>query len=396
MKILHCCLAAFYIDDYSYQENILPKIHKMMGYDVEILASTETYLDNKTLGYTSKGIYTTKDGILLTRIPYIRWIPHALARKLRLYEQVDAYLESSRPDIIFMHDCQFLSVWSFVAYAKKYKVRILVDCHTDFINSGRNWVSKNILHKLVYRRCAKTIEPYTAQFYGTLPLRIEFLNQVYGISKDKIELLPFGADDTVFKWSNREMLRLQMRVHLNLNEQDKVFITGGKIDKRKNIHLLASTFVDFVEQSGRNELKLIVFGKPADDLEADIKRLSRHPSVRYVEWIHSEQLHKYFFAADVAFFPGTHSVLWEEAVGLGVPCIFLRWKGVEHVDLGGNCVFIDHADKASIRNVLLSIVNDDTRLERMKKVAMEKGPKLFSYIHIARKAIEQSVGISEK
>ena len=49
MKVLHCCLAAFYIDDYGYQENILPKMHKIQGHQVKIVSSTETYIDNQTL-----------------------------------------------------------------------------------------------------------------------------------------------------------------------------------------------------------------------------------------------------------------------------------------------------------------------------------------------------------
>ena len=56
MKIMHPCLAAFYIDDYGYQENILPKAHKKSGHDVEIVASTEVYSDEKTLTYCSPKI----------------------------------------------------------------------------------------------------------------------------------------------------------------------------------------------------------------------------------------------------------------------------------------------------------------------------------------------------
>ena len=73
MKILHCCLACFYIDDYSYQENILPKFHKIQGHDVKILASTETYIDNKVLGNTVSGTYYNEDGIEVTRINYSKY-----------------------------------------------------------------------------------------------------------------------------------------------------------------------------------------------------------------------------------------------------------------------------------------------------------------------------------
>lgn len=43
MKILHLCLANFYIDNYSYQENMLPKFHKKLGYEVEIIASMQSF-----------------------------------------------------------------------------------------------------------------------------------------------------------------------------------------------------------------------------------------------------------------------------------------------------------------------------------------------------------------
>ena len=46
MKIVHLCLACFYPDNYSYQENILPKYHKKMGYDTEVIASLETFDKN--------------------------------------------------------------------------------------------------------------------------------------------------------------------------------------------------------------------------------------------------------------------------------------------------------------------------------------------------------------
>ena len=88
MKILHCCLACFYIDNYSYQENILPKFHKIQGNDVKILASTETYIDNKVLGNTVSGSYFNEDGIEVTRINYSKYLPLFLAKKIRKYIDV--------------------------------------------------------------------------------------------------------------------------------------------------------------------------------------------------------------------------------------------------------------------------------------------------------------------
>jgi 1,2-diacylglycerol 3-alpha-glucosyltransferase len=63
MKILHCCLASFYIDNYGYQENILPALHKRDGHEVHIIASTETYIENKSIGYINAGSYLSDTNI---------------------------------------------------------------------------------------------------------------------------------------------------------------------------------------------------------------------------------------------------------------------------------------------------------------------------------------------
>ena len=151
MKILHICLAQFYIDDFSYQENVLPRIHQLQGHSVAILASTETYIGTK-LGYVKPAAYQTKEGIAVTRIPYVSWLPHAVAKKLRIYKGVMKVIERFDPEIIFIHDCQFISIKEIARYANRHKdLKIYVDGHTDFINSGKSWVSKNVLHKMIYR-----------------------------------------------------------------------------------------------------------------------------------------------------------------------------------------------------------------------------------------------------
>ena len=178
MKILHCCLAAFYIDNYSYQENILPKFHKLQGHDVRILASTETYLDNKKLGYTNSGVYLNENAIEVKRINYIKWLPFRVIKKLRIYVGVKEVLESFEPDIIFIHNTQFASILEIAEYCKKTKnVKVFADSHTDFVNSGKNWVSRNILHRIIYRYFTKRIEPYVIKFFGTLPSRNAFLKK---------------------------------------------------------------------------------------------------------------------------------------------------------------------------------------------------------------------------
>jgi 1,2-diacylglycerol 3-alpha-glucosyltransferase len=389
VRVLHCCLAAFYIDDFGYQENVLPRVHRDQGHEVMIVASTETYLDRVNLGYAEAGTYLSTDSIRVTRLPYLRWLPEKLARKLRIYRGLQKEIESFRPDVLFLHDCQFLSIVTIVRYARRNGTAVYVDCHTDLVNSARSWLSRVILHGMLYRACARWVAPVTRKFYATLPLRADFLEKVYGVSPLQIELLPFGVDDDRIDFDARDATRSEVRRTLRIGDDQVVFATGGKIDRRKNIHALIDSFITQSDSGGLGDAVLIVFGEPEPGLRDVMARAARHERVRVVGWVAAENVHRYLWAADVAIFPGTHSVLWEEAVGLGLPCVFKRWPGIEHVDLGGNCLMLDLVTDQGLDEALLTLATDRAAVGRMREVAEVRGREEFSYSRIARKALGQ-------
>lgn len=387
MKILHCCLANFYIDDFGYQENILPRIHKDQGHEVAIVASTETYIDKIGVGYIQPGSYLSSDGIVVTRLPYASWLPHAFARKLRFYIGLSEQIERFDPDIIFVHDCQFMDIAIIANRAASKGTIIFVDCHTDYINSGRSWLSRHILHGIIYKSCAHKILPWTHRFFGTLPLRVDFLRDEYGIPSSKIELLPFGVDDNRISFENQSDLRHAIRNDLGILPNQLVFISGGKIEARKNIDILINAFIVRSNVRELGDAVLILFGESKASFVNLIKVASEHPNIMVLGWLPALDIYKYLWASDVAVFPGTHSVLWEEAVGLGVPCIFKRWPGIGHVDLGGNCIMLDDIDETHLGDTLAKLASEPDRITTMKKIASTHGREFFSYSQIARRAL---------
>lgn len=385
MKILHVCLSNFYIDNYGYQENILPKMHKLQGHEVAILASTETFIENSKLGYVEPSSYITEYGVPLTRIPYIKKIPHGVAKKIRVYNGVKKTLYSFKPDILFIHGGQFVSIIEIVNYVKKHPhVKIYIDNHADYINSGTNWVSRKILHGIIYKWAIKIVEPYTRKFYGVLPVRVDFLKEVYNTPSYKTELLVLGIDDSNIDFDNKHNIRNEIRQWLKISDNDFVVISGGKIDRRKNIHLLLQA----VSEIGVKNIKLITFGTPNEEMKQEFEKLSSSDSIINLGWISPEQANNYFFAADIACFPGTHSVLWEQAVGLGLPAIFKRWEGIGHIDLDGNCIMLDDVSVDTIKKSILDVYNNRGLFDSMQESAKE-GMKIFSYYDIAKRAIEQ-------
>ena len=83
-------------------------------------------------------------------------------------------------------------------------------------------------------------------------------------------------------------------------------------------------------------------------------------------------------------FPGLHSVLWEQAVGMGKPCVFRKIEGFTHVDVGGNCVYFQEETPEGYVKTLRHAIE---KREEMKQCAQAKGLETFSYSKIASRSI---------
>jgi glycosyltransferase involved in cell wall biosynthesis len=384
MKILHICLGERYVDGYGYQENILTKVQKRMGYDVSILASTATLI-NKLPGFAEPSEYVNEYGIPVKRIPFATWLPHKLCTYLRLYQGTYSAIKKNAPDIIFVHGASFLDIKEIVKYKKDTGIKVYVDSHADYINSGRNWLSFNLLHRIIYRHCYSMIIPFAEKFFGTLPLRNKYLHDVFGVPNNKIELLPMGVDLSDVMNLDKNALRSEMRAKYGYNDEDFVVATGGKIFKRKKtVELIKAVLL-----INDPRVKLFLFGSISEELKDEIDALIKKAPNRilYCGWVDAKEIYKYLLLGDLYVYPGTHSAIWEQTVGLGQPCVFKKWEDIDHVDLDGNCVIIEDTTPEGIAQTIESLYNDKDELQRMRSVAESKGPNAFSFDKIARKAI---------
>lgn len=379
MKILHLMLGCFYIDNYSYQENYLPKYHKMQGHEVEIVASLFTFDENgkgKWLPKADK--YINEYGIPVTRLGFA---DRPMAQRFRWYDGLKTELERIAPELIFIHGVQFMDIATVADYCKKHpQVKVFADNHSDFSNSATNWISKNILHKIVWRSCARKINPYVTKFYGVLPARVKFLADIYDLPKEKIELLVMGADDEGVAAASEPEVRQRIRQQYGLADEDIVIMTGGKIDSNKQQVLMLMESVNALEEAN---IKLVVFGSVVPELKSAFDaQLS--DKVKFVGWKKSNEIYAEFAAADIIAFPGLHSVLWEQAVAMGKPCIFRKINGFTHIDIGGNCTFFTEDTVEEYASVIRETL---ANLVSLQQVANTKGVEVFLYSKIAERSI---------
>ena len=205
---------------------------------------------------------------------------------------------------------------------------------------------------------------------------------MYGLSDDKIDLLLMGAEDELIDYKQRAAIRKKIRENLNLREDDFVIITGGKIDERKNFKVL----VDAIDPFKDKNVKLLVFGKPDDKMQVYMDEIKRKDYIRNLGWIDSRRMYEYFHASDLCAFPGTHSVIWEQAVGYGLPGVFRHWDGIEHIDLRGNMRFLYNDSVSELTDILKEIIYSRETYEKMKTRAEDVSIE-FHYSTLATKSL---------
>ena len=386
--IIHMQFTGPYTENMSYQENILPRYQKTNDNIVEMWTIDSEIHEGQIIKVPSiKKVMA--DGVVLRRFPVKKIINYFLSEKLRYIEGIYEELKKENPDFIMIHDVQSHTLLQIVKYVRECTdVKVVVDCHTDYYNSARNWVSKNVLHRIIYKYYAKKIEPYSSSFFGTLPMRIDFLVNVYKIDHKKCSLLVMGADDNlVIKATNKEAINI-LKESYGIGKDDFLIVTGGKMNEYRANEVI--NLMKAVCNLKEEHVKLIIFGYIDERYRENFKILCDGIRIIYVGWLNTEDTYRYMALADLIIFPGLHSVMWEQAVALGIPCIFRDLDGFHHVDLNGNAIFIKNPTKEKLQKEIENLFLDKDKYKKMVICAKEKEKEMFFYKNIAHRCLQEA------
>lgn len=315
MKILHLCLACFYIDNYTYQENILPHINHEDGHDVRIIASTETYVDNAHLGYVEPSEYVTEYGVPIKRLPYVKVGNGFVTHKLRIYPHLYEELAAFAPDVVMCHDLAFGSVLDVIRYKKDHpQVKLYADTHSAAYNSGTNWLSLHILHRLYYRYLTQKALPYLERYFYIGEGEREFSARNYNIPEAQMEYYPLGG--VLLSDEEYAATRAKRRAELGLAENDRLYIHSGKLQTVKRTDELLSAFSAVDDPHA----VLAVIGSIPKEREAVLLPLiAADKRIRYLGWKSGDDLQEYLCAADLYCQPGSVSATMQNAICRNTP-----------------------------------------------------------------------------
>lgn len=383
MKVVHVVPCAPYNEGWGYQENLLPRYQALCGHEVTLIITDKKHEDGKIVD-AGQCEYMSGSGFRVIRRKRSFEAVPILGRLLSRMPVYDL-LERLEPDLIFYHSLVSWTIFQATRYKRRHPdCTVVQDNHLDYNLGFSRKNLRGFLISCFYTAVYRLNDRYISRVYGVTPWRQKYAEEIFGVPHEKCDLLIMAADDDAINFRDSDSIRAQLREKHGIADDEFLIVTGGKIDEKKNIHLLMSA----VNRLDKPKVKLLVFGNLLDDVRAQVEA-EISPRVQSIGWISADKTYDYFLAADLVVFPGQHSVLWEQACACKVPCVFLRWEGMDHVDNGGNSRFIESADVESIMDTLNEIIGTEV-YDEMLRVA--KSDKTDIYLHkvVAVKSLEMA------
>ncbi len=310
MRVAHLCLSCFFIDGVLYQENELVRQHLNDGHDVLVIASTETHSQEGKITYIPAGDYVGSEGARVVRLPYVGWLPHAVARKMRINPGVGRLLRSFQPDTIVFHGTCGWEILTVAKYVKENpSVKFYVDSHEDWNNSARNFVSREVLHKNYYGRLLRNAMPQIDKILCVSTEAMAFVGECYRIPRDRLEFFPLGGRPVPEnEYNNR---RTVTRADYDISNEDILFVQSGKQTRRKRL-------IETLEALSKNpdpRFRFLVAGVLQEDIRQQaIQLIAGDNRVKFVGWKTADQLTDLLCAADVYLQPGTQSASMQHSL----------------------------------------------------------------------------------
>ena len=148
--------------------------------------------------------------------------------------------------------------------------------------------------------------------------------------------------------------------------------------------------MEAIESFKDNNVKLLIFGKSDDKMRAYMNEIEMKDYIINLGWIDSRKMYEYLHASDLGVFPGTHSVIWEQVVGYGLPGVFRHWDGIEHIDFQGNMRYFYNNSVSELTDILVEIICSRETYRKMKSRAEEISGE-FHYSTLALKSLGRNV-----
>jgi 1,2-diacylglycerol 3-alpha-glucosyltransferase len=388
MKIVMLC--DFFDESLEYQENLLVKYYVKHGHEVTVIASTfdsvfDYYADRHD--NTRPARTYRHGGAKIVKLRY----RYNLLNRLRAYTRIDRILEEEAPDLIFVHDIM-LNLPEAVRYVERHQdCRMIMDYHADYSNSGKNALSLKVLHGVIRKWFLDRARPHLSRIFPIVPAGAQFLHEVYKVPHSEMEILPLGADTDLGNEVRQRQEGRVLRRSLGIPDDALVIFTGGKLAPAKRTELL----IEALLRLSSHPLHLVIAGD-ADAGDAAYKQrlvslAEGRPNIRFAGWLGPVDMYRHLDMADLAVFPASQSIIWQQAIAMGLPLIVGNsgHQDISYLNLHRNIVILDREDIRADRlaEAIEGVVADPARVREMSEGAARVADEWLNWDKLIQKTL---------
>ena len=366
--------------DLRYFEYFLARELTRRGHSVTILAFGPRISGGSTI---------SDEGFRVVYLPYLftltKWFWIPTPRAIRTIMEC---LREVNPDVIHcmpLYSPLSLASMTFATRAKTVIVGTLFSGDL-FLQHGYDKVRFNFIRNIVKNRLAKRVD----LFFSLSEYLKRLLIDWFRLPASKIEVVPLGTDPDLFRPDRS--LRLKARSTLDLNDRDVVLVYSGKFIPDKGLELLLRAESRISESNP--DVKVLLVGKGEISYENSLKDLCRQlgiaDKVVFHPFVPREELASLYNAADVAVWPGTHSISMVDAIAVGLPLVLTpKFPAADSLIKDGNGFSFKAGDLDGLVAVLKELVdNEQLRLD-MGRRSRDLAERELSWTAIGSKYLDE-------
>lgn len=292
--------------------------HVKAGHETYVITSDRNF-PHPDYNNSAKSLYGEKkigvgwfshNNISIIRLPaLINWRTRVWLKGLH------KTLNQIHPDLVISHSVLDFNTMRILL--RNYKFRFIVDEHqllgqVDKSLLGRfsYFIFRILFLKILLRKAEKII----AISEGCIPT----LNKYFGIPIERVELIPLGADNELFKFSKER--RFLFRKKHSIDDDTIVIIYTGKLYEQKKAHII----IEAVNKlKTKKKIHLLFIGNIISEYQnmfAQSVQKLKYPYT-HLPFLKQDGLISAFCAADIAVWPGAATISTLEACSCGLPII---------------------------------------------------------------------------
>lgn len=257
----------------------------------------------------------TRAGVTIIRCPVprksvIKRIPSFFSfLSYEWYKPLESFLLSENPDILHVHDFDYLPTVFYVNKKTGFNKRIVADLHENMpaaqvaYRKGKNIIEKTARYILLnysrWRDKEKEYLPLCDKVITVVPEAQERLIN-YGIPKEKLVTVSNTEDESTFS----DKSHIIDKTIIEKYENRFVLSYIGGIGPHRGIDTVLEAMLQLKDEIPNLLLLLVgARGKEVDSIKRFVKRKELNPWVEIVEWVPFEKVYSYVYASSVCLVP---------------------------------------------------------------------------------------------